>query len=299
MKSETATVWLLLVVCTFFWGSNFNAAHFIADEVEPLTAAAERFGLAMLVLLAMRFWRGRGESRLTPRTILVLVLLGWVGVFGFNYAFFYALHSTSALNGALIMALSPMVTALLSALVLGTALSVQQVAGILVAFGGVVLVITGGEFSHLQMADGDRWMLLGCFLWSAYSVLMKWGAASVPSMQQARWTISSGALLLVAMALWRENPLHDLGQQTPGASLVLLYMSLCGTVLAYIFWLKGVDVLGPQRAALGFNLVPVFALLVNLVLGIWPLWTQWLGLVLVCAGVLVGSTDRQRNPLRQ
>lgn len=292
-------VWLLLVACTFFWGSNFNAAHFLADEVMPLTAAAERFGLAMLVLLLLRGWRGRAESRLSLREMIVLVLLGCVGVFGFNYAFFVALHSTSALNGALIMALSPMVTALLSALVLRTALPLRQLVGIGVAFSGVVLVITGGDLAQVKMADGDRWMLLGCLLWSAYSVLMKRGAARVPSMQQARWTICAGALLLVGMALWREDPLHDLAVQTPVASLVLLYMSLCGTVLAYIFWLKGVDVLGPQRAALGFNLVPVFALLVNLVLGIWPLWTQWAGLVLVCAGVLVGSTAKPaQSPVR-
>ncbi len=289
MPINPAWVWIMVVGATFFWGSNFNAAHAIAGAIPPLTAAGERFTVAVMVLLLVRVWRGRAESHLSMRDQAMLVLLGLVGVFGFNYAFFSALQTTSALNGALIMALSPLLTTVLSAWLLGTGLPIRQLLGILLAFSGVALVITGGKLDVLQMARGDAWMLLACLLWSLYSVLLKRHAGHVPAVQQARWTIFAGALALILVALWRDQPGSQLQHQTLATSLTLVYMALCGTVLAYLFWLQGVQRLGPQRVAIAFNLVPVFTLLINLVLGQVPRLEQFAGLLLVFAGVWVAS----------
>ena len=289
MQRNHTAVWALVVGATFFWGSNFNAAHHLAGELPALTAAGERFAMAVVILLAMRAWRGRPESHLRWADMLNLAVLGLMGVFGFNYAFFTALHTTSALNAALIMALSPLLTALLSAWLLRTPLPLRQLLGIGVAFGGVTLVITGGRLDALHVATGDLWMLAACLTWSLYSVLLKRQAPAVPALQQARWTISTGALALVVMALWHEDSVTLIQAQSRITFSVLAYMAVGGTVLAYIFWLQGVQALGPQRAAIAFNLVPVFTLLINLVLGTWPRPEQFAGLVLVLGGVLVAS----------
>jgi len=297
MARNETTVWTLVVAATFFWGSNFNAGHAIASQLPPLTAAGERFGIAVLLLLLMRVWQRRPESTLSPTTQLHLGLLGLLGVFGFNYAFFTALHSTSALNAALIMSLSPLLTALLSSWLLRTPLPPRQLIGIGIAFAGVTLVITGGHLSALHVAVGDLWMLAACLTWSLYSVLLKRHAAQVPASQQARWTISTGALALIAVALWHDDPVPLISNQGPEAWSILLYMALCGTVLAYIFWLHGVHALGPHRASIVFNLVPVFTLLINLAMGTWPHPEQFAGLALVLGGVLVASgwTPRVRG----
>lgn len=280
-------IWTMILLSTLFWGSNFNAAHALASDLPALTAAAERFGIAMLVFLALRCWHGKAESPLRPRDLLVLVPLGLIGVFGFNYAFFVALHTTSALNAALIMALSPLVSVLLSALLLKTRITLTQLAGIALAFAGVCLVITGGHFGQLHVAVGDLWMLCGCLVWSFYSVGAKRYAPQIPPLQFARWTVGIGTLALIAAALLLENPLPTLAGATLKVHGLLLYMGVCGSFLAYIFWLKGVHALGPDKAAIAFNLVPVFTLLVNLLLGRLPSGTQVTGLVIVLAGVLV------------
>src|SRR5437868_5038468 len=98
MKNSNGSIWLMVFVSTFFWGSNFNAGRAIAGDVSPLTAAAERFGIALILFWAIRFIWGKAESTLKPQDALVLIPLGIIGVFGFNYAFFTALHTTSALN---------------------------------------------------------------------------------------------------------------------------------------------------------------------------------------------------------
>ncbi|RYZ98292.1 MAG: EamA family transporter [Moraxellaceae bacterium] len=140
MQSSRNTVWLLVVISTFFWGSNFNAAFTIAGEVTPLTAAAERFGIALVLFWAYRFSFGKAESALVWRDALVLLPIGVIGVFGFNYAFFTAMRTTSALNAALIMALSPMVSLLFSVGLLKVKIGIHQYVGMTLAFFGVVLV---------------------------------------------------------------------------------------------------------------------------------------------------------------
>ena len=294
MPRNQSAVWAMVVAATFFWGSNFNAAGAIAGQLTPLTAASERFGVAVLVLLAMRALRDGAESALTCRDMIMLCVLGLIGVFGFNFAFFTALHYTSALNAALIMALSPLLTSVLAAWLLRAPLHAHQLIGIGLAFLGVALVITGGRLAVLHIALGDVWMLFACCAWSLYSVLVQKYAAHVPSRQQARWTVGAGAVALIAVACAVEQPLAAMARQSATTHGILLYMALCGTVLAYLFWLQGIQRLGPQRAVIAFNLVPVFTLLVNLLFGTWPRWEQCVGMALVFAGVLVATGGAQR-----
>lgn len=279
----------MVIASTFFWGSNFNAGHAVASDVTPLTAAAERFAIALVLFWAIRFCFGNAESKLVARDAFILLPLGVVGVFGFNYAFFTALHTTSALNAALIMALSPMVSTLLSVILLKTKIKLYQYIGMFIAFVGVTFVITGGHFSLLHSSIGDVWMLLACGVWSLYSVGSKRFANHIPSLQFARWTVSIGAVALIIAAFAIEQPIASISQLSLKTHSILIYMGVCGSVLAYIYWLKGVYFLGPDKSAIAFNLVPVFTLLVSLAFGAIPNLVQILGMALVLAGVLVSS----------
>ena len=289
MQSTSSRIWLMVIISTFFWGSNFNAGHAVAGDVTPLTAAAERFSIALVLFWAIRFSFGKAESQLAPRDFFILVPLGIIGVFGFNYAFFTALHTTSALNAALIMALSPMLSTLLSVFLLQVKVRLYQYIGMLIAFIGVTFVITGGHFSLLHSAVGDVWMLLACGVWSLYSVGSKKFAPNIPSLQFARWTVSIGSIALMLAAFIIEQPLESIPRLSLKTHSILMYMGVCGSVLAYIYWLKGVYFLGPEKSAIAFNLVPVFTLLVSLAFGSIPNLVQVLGMLLVLAGVLTSS----------
>lgn len=287
--NKNSIAWLVLIISTFFWGSNFNVAEVLAGRVTPLTAAAERFGIALVVFLLYRLVQRKPESQLQWRDGLVLVPLGLIGVFGFNFAFFTALHTTVALNAALIMALSPMVSLLLSSWLLKTPISAAQVAGTAIAFAGVSLVITGGNFADLRIATGDVWMLGACLVWSIYTVGSRRFASHIPPQQFSRWTVCVGAIALVIAALVLESPVPTLRELSLGTHAILFYMGSCGTVLAYIFWVQGVRQLGPDRTAVSFNLVPLFTLLVTIIAGTLPNTAQVAGIVLVLAGVVVTS----------
>jgi drug/metabolite transporter (DMT)-like permease len=292
-----ANVWLLVIISTFFWGTNFNAAHALAGDITPLTAAAERFFIALVIFSLMRVYARKAESNINLHDVMHMILLGILGVFGFNYAFFTALHTTSALNGALIMALSPMVSMQLSVWLLGTRISRAQYMGMLFAFMGVALVVTSGHITLLKVAVGDIWMLLACLVWSLYSVGSKKYAPHIPPLQFARWTVSTGAVALIIAALLLESPLRDIPQLSVQSHIILLYMGVCGSVLAYIFWLKGIQQLGPDKSAIAFNIVPVFTLLASLVMGVIPSIFQILGLMLVFTGVALFTGWRPKRKI--
>lgn len=297
MKSSHGSIWLMVFVSTFFWGSNFNAGRAIAGDVPPLTAGAERFGIALILFWIIRFVWGKAESTLKARDALVLIPLGVIGVFGFNYAFFTALHTTSALNAALIMALSPMLSLLFSVGLLRVKIHTYQCVGMLIAFIGVTLVITGGNLSVLHIAPGDGLMLLACAVWSLYNVGSKKFANHIPSLQFARWTVSIGAVALIAAAYFVEQPITTISHLSLTTHIILFYMGVCGSVFAYIFWLKGVYFLGPDKSAIAFNTVPVFTLIVSLIFGTIPNAMQILGMVLVLIGVVISSGWRPKKSI--
>lgn len=287
VSKERSTLFLILLAM-FFWGSNFNAATALAGHVEPITAGAERFVIAIVVFALLRLAQGRAESPLSWGMMLRLSGLGILGVFCFNFAFFTGLQTTSAINGALIMAFSPLLTILLSALFIGGVIQRQHWAGALLGFAGVALVVTGHEHA-LSLATGDLYLMFACFCWSLYNVFCKKYASNVPPLQLSRWSIGAGAAGLVAAALWQEQPVTTLPRLDMGLHLILLYMGLFGSVLAYIFWIRGVQAYGPAKAAMFFNLVPVFTLLVGIALGDYPRPVQLLGMALVIIGVLMGN----------
>lgn len=107
--------------------------------------------------------------------------------------------------------------------------------------------------------------------------------------------MSVGSVALIIAALLLEQPLVTIPQLSLTTHAILMYMGVCGSVLAYIYWLKGVFFLGPDKSAIAFNLVPVFTLLVSLVFGSIPNAAQIMGLVLVLTGVLISTGWKKKS----
>jgi drug/metabolite transporter (DMT)-like permease len=298
-------VYLKLILTTFFWGGTFVAARFAVGEAPPFFAASCRFIIAALVLIPLAAWQGRREGGGFPvpanfRQLAGLFSLGLTGVFLYNAVFFTGLKLTSASNGALIVAINPLLTAVLSALWLREKVSAGQAAGLLVSLLGVVLVIARGSLhilTTLRFNKGDLIMLGAPLCWALYSILGKMVLAKFTPLAATAYAALFGALLLVPAALLEHV---SLGGQPPGFSwlgwLAILQLALLGTVVGFVWWYEGVQRIGTARAAAFVNLVPLFgALLAALILDERLTATQFWGGFLVIAGVYWGSR-RQAGP---
>jgi drug/metabolite transporter (DMT)-like permease len=276
-------------------------------EAPPFFAASCRFTIASLILVPLAAWQARKGGRTFPlpgnfRQLTGLFSLGLTGVFLYNAVFFTGLKLTSAGNGALIVAINPLVTAILSALWLRERVSAGQAAGLLLSLLGVSVVISRGSlelFSTLAFNRGDLIMLGAPLCWALYSILGKKMLRSFTPLAATAYAACFGALLLVPAALLEHAAL---GGPLPGFSwlgwLAVLQLALLGTVVGFVWWYEGVQAIGTARAAAFVNLVPLFGtVLAALVLGERIMAAQIWGGFLVVVGVYWGSRQAARPAL--
>lgn len=287
-------VYPLVTLSAFFWGANFVLAGPVLADLAPPWAAAMRFLGAAALLAAFAAWRGDDLIALARRHAGAYLLLGLVGVAGFNLLFFHAMQSTSADNGALIMATNPLLTTLLAAAFLGERPGRRHLAALPVALAGVAVVIGQGDpgrLLSLQVAEGDWLMLAANLAWAMYNVLARRHMPTQSPLGSTALVMVAGAAVLLAAALAGAEPATLPG---PRAGLALAVMTVAGTVLAYLFWGQGIQRLGAGRTSLFLNLVPVFAMLIGGALGEVPSAAQLVGGALVLGGVSLAMMPARR-----
>jgi drug/metabolite transporter (DMT)-like permease len=288
-------VYLLLATSAFFWGANFVLAGPVLADLPPLWAAALRFLLGAALMLAIA-WRQKDDlAELARRHWPTHLLLSLLGIVGFNLFFFHAMQSTSADNGALIMATNPLLTTLLAAVLLGERATARHLAALPVALAGVAVVISHGDLgrlAHFQVAKGDLQMLCANLTWALFNVATRRFMPKGSPVGNTALMMSAGALVLTVIAMSGAAPFALPGLH---AGLALAIMAGGGTVLAYLFWGMGIQQLGAGRAALFLNLVPVFAMLVSGALGTPPSAAQVTGGLIVLAGVTLAIMPMRRT----
>ncbi len=290
-------VYVLVTISAFFWGANFVLAGVVLADLPPLWAAALRFLLGAALMLAIAVRREEGLLPLAKRHGAAYLLLGLVGIAAFNLFFFHAMRTTSADNGALIMATNPLLTTLLAALILGERAGGRHLAALPVALAGVVIVISHGDLgrlARLQLAEGDLLMLAANGTWALCNVLSRRLMPQGSPLGNTALMMTAGAAILSAAALAGDAHFALPG---PRAALALAVMAVGGTVLAYLFWGIGIRQLGAGRTSLFLNLVPVFAMLVGGATGTLPTAAQFAGWVLVLAAVTMVTLPMRRPQL--
>jgi drug/metabolite transporter (DMT)-like permease len=284
-----------MVLVAFFWGGAFNAAKFALSDISPLTAAFFRFALTALILLPFSF-RELARTKLKSRDWLDFFLLGLTGVFGYNVFFLVGMQTTSPINGSLIVSASPMVTTLLAFPILREKIAAGHLGGILLSFGGVCLVVSGGSLRSLlslQVNRGDLLMLGAMLSWSLYAIVGKKVMGRRSPVVSTSYGIAAGTLLLLPFALFGDPGFGSLAGAGWPAFSAILYLSVFASVLGFLWWNRGVSFLGAGRASVFLNLIPVATMVISLFFRDPIVLSQIAGCVLIIGGVTM--TARQKN----
>lgn len=288
--SKNNYVWAGVIIAIFFWASNFNAIKAINPEISPLLAAALRFTVAALFLAGLRgVYRPPNEILLTRRNKYDLFVITTIGVTIQNFSIFFAMKYTQAVNASVVMANMPLAGILLSALLLKTPITRFNIAGALVSIVGVILVITGGDMLSLSFNSGDLLMVAALTSGCLYTILSKLWTSNIPVGQQLRWMMCLGALQMLVVAAVKGDFLNGISLLAFKDIALIVYMGLCGTLLAYYFWMKGAFVLGPHKVTSLFNTLPVFTLIISILAGTEAQWIQIVGIAFVGIGVFIGN----------
>ncbi|EUJ10610.1 putative permease, DMT superfamily [Methylophilaceae bacterium 11] len=281
--------YLMATMAAIFWGANFNLAKPVVAEMGPYIAGASRYILAAAIMVLIALIR---KENIPLRHLKAYLTLGVVGVFGFNLFFFLGMETTSAINGALIMALNPLLTAILAYLILHDKPSKQQMIAFPIGVAGVAIVVLGAG-AHLTLSIGDLYICIANVSWALYNVLVRQVMPkNVSGIANTAGIMTVGAIALSIAAILQGDR-FVVPTLATGASLAM--MAVGGGVLAYLFWNASIAKLGPSKAAIFMNLVPVTSMVIATIERIPPNNAQVLGAILVISAVTFSSFSQSKS----
>ena len=291
-RSANTTAVLYLLLCTFLWGASFPVGKHALSEVNALTLVMWRFSIASMCLYLYTKYKHMPIPNLTPKQWAWAIGLSIIGVGGLNLGLFTGLEQTNANNGALIMALSPLVTSLIGSIAQRQFPTKGALFSLVVCLSGVLLVLTDGAFAKLlgfEFNHGDQMIFLGMLCWSLYTYLTQGISRWMPMIPYTLVGMLSGLGVISLMVLFSAE-VHPLQESLAISRSVfgdLIFIGVFGTVGGYLLWISGVKQLGAANASLFFNFVPVFAALTAFAYGQQVTALQLLGMAIVIAGLLI------------
>jgi drug/metabolite transporter (DMT)-like permease len=257
-----------LVAVPAIWGGTFVAGKQVVAVLSPLMGSFARYVIACAALLIAAFALERGLPRLTRRQWLATFVLGLLGVFAYNLFFMAALERLPASRAALIIALNPVITITLSALVLGEKLSVRRWLGVVIALCGVWIVISHGDVASIASAGlgaGELCMLAAVSSWALYTIIGRRVLVGLTPLAATNYAALWGTLLLGIAAASHVQDLR--AAQFEWRVLVsLLYLGVLGTAVAFVWYYTSIKKCGAAVASIFTNLVPVFGVAISVLL---------------------------------
>jgi len=283
--------YLLLSITTLCWAGNAIVGRLAAGHIPPVTLSFLRWSLAFLIVLPFA-WNHLVRDWPAIRAKLgIMILVSVTGISAFNTLQYWALEHTTALNTLLLQSSGPLIVAVWSLILLGVRLTLAQAIGIVVSLIGVLVILLHGDLSALssiQFNEGDLIFLAAMVIFGLYSVLTLKRPA-IHGLSFVAFTFGCGAACLIPLLIWEllTRPLMVLDARNLAS---LFYVAVFPSTLAYLCFNRGVLLIGANRAAPFFHVVPVFGALMAIVfLGERPQLFHIIGFALVLTGVFVAS----------
>ena len=287
---------LLLTLTALMFAGHSVVGRLAVGEISPMALTCGRWGLALIPLtLATRASFRKDLAILRPHWILVIAM-GALGFTGFNALFYSAAHLTGALNLSILQGAIPAIVLIGARLAFGVRVSGWQAFGAFITMVGVATIAAQGDLSRLltlKFNQGDAMMMLACVFYAGYTV----GLRNRPAISGLGFFTAMAAVAFVTSIPLLAIEIVDGAFLAPTLKgwLALLYAALLPSLIAQIFYIRGVELIGPGRAGVYVNLVPAFgALLAVALLGESFALYHAVALVLVVVGI--GVAERGARP---
>ena len=289
--------YLLLTLTTLFWSGNMVVGRAVRADVPPFSLAFWRWAIALALALPLALPHLRTQWPQLRQHWRAVVLLGLLGVGGYNTLAYVALQYTGATNAVLLNSFIPIATIALSWAFLKKHLHGSEWLGVLLSLIGVTAIVLHGDLATLArftLNIGDLWMLLAVLVWALYTIGLQWRPTGVHPMLMLAAFICVGLLALAPAYAWEVAQGRTI-QPTPGALAGIIYTGTLPSFVGYIFYNRAVGEVGASKASLFIHLMPVFGTLLSAVfLGEEPQTYHLVGIALVFSGIYLTTSGKSR-----
>jgi drug/metabolite transporter (DMT)-like permease len=297
VRTRTVGSWLanqpyvLLSITALCWAGNAIVGRLAAGHIPPVTLAFLRWGLAFLLILPVAWKHLKGDWPILRSSLGVMILLSVTGISAFTSMQYWSLEHTTALNTLLLQSAGPLFVAVWSLILLGVRLTLAQAVGVAVSLSGVLVIILHGDLTaltNIAFNRGDIIFTLALAIFGLYSV-MSLRRPNIHSLSFVAFTFGCGAACLIPFLIFELFTRPVMQLDIPNL-LSLLYVAVFPSTIAYLCFNRGVQLIGANRAAPFFHVVPVFGSAMAIVfLGEHPQAFHFIGFALVLTGVFVAS----------
>ena len=287
--------YVLLTFTALFWAGNSIVGRAARELVPPAALSFWRWTFALLLLLPLAWPHLKRDWPALRANWPIVAVLGALAIGSFNILLYTGLQSTTALNSMLIQSAQPALILIVGALVMRDRTSLRQVAGVLVSLAGVLAIVGRGDphaLIALQLNIGDAIIGGAVLLWALYSVLLRRRPAVHPLSFLAASIIVGIAVIapVYAVELWSGKRIVA----APESALAIAYVSVFPSFLAYLFFNRGVELIGSAATGQYINVMPLMgAGLAMLFLGETLHLFHVAGLALIVAGIWVAGRPPQ------
>ena len=293
MISKNKIAYIFLVLATLFWSGNFivgKAASFF--EIPPFTLNFYRWTFAWLILAPFTLPEIIKKKNYILDNVRLIVILGITSITIFNSIVYYSLNFTQVISGVLMISTIPVMIIFFCWLFKIEKTNIYQVLGVIFSLLGVFVIITKADLkilTNLNFNKGDLWMVVAMFSWAMYSALLRKKKFELSQLTFLQIIISAGLVFLLPAYLIEIALGYKLNIHLPFI-LTLSYVVLFPGLASFIFWIKGISIIGSNRSGIFLHLMPIFsATLAILIFNESFMQYHLIGAILIITGIVLSS----------
>jgi drug/metabolite transporter (DMT)-like permease len=260
--SKKYSAYVLLVLAALFWSGNFIVGKFATlFQIPPLTLNVFRWISVWLILIPFTYKEIYNNLPVIKKNWLVISFMGIITISTFNSVVYFALNYTQVINAVLVLAAIPAVTIVLSSLMKIEKTNIFQIFGLFLSIIGIGSIISNGDLGKiilLSFNKGDLWMLVCVFTWALYSTLLKKHKFKFSQFSLIQLMVSVGILFLIPQFFYEKSIGLEVNFNK-AFFLILFYVVIFPAIAAYYCWQKSIQIIGPNRASMFIQLMPLFS----------------------------------------
>ena len=267
--SKNYLAYTLLVFATFCWSGNFIVGKFAyLFEVPPLTLNFFRWVSVWLILMPLTYKEISNNLPYIKKNLIVISFMGIITISTFNSVVYFALTYTQVINAVLVLSAIPAVTIVISSLMNVDETNKFQLIGLLLSIIGISTIISNADIEKittLSFNKGDLWMLVCVFTWALYSTLLKKHKFKFSQFTLIQLMVSVGIIFLIPQFFYEKSIGLEVNFNK-AFFIILFYVVIFPALAAYYCWQKGIEIVGPNRATMFIQLMPLLSAVLAIII---------------------------------
>ena len=296
MFTKNNSAYIFLILAALFLSGNFivgKAASLF--EIPPFSLNFYRWTFAWLILAPFTLKEIIQKKDHILQNIKLILILGITSITVFNSIVYYSLNFTQVISGVLMISTIPVMIIFFSWLFKIEKTNIYQILGVIFSLLGVAIIVTKADLDnliHLNFNKGDLWMVVAMFSWAIYSALLRKKKFQLSQLSLLQVIISAGLILLLPAHLIEVALGYRFNINLPSI-ITLTYVVFFPGLASFIFWIKGISIIGSNRSGIFLHLMPIFStIMAILIFGERFMTFHLIGALLIITGIILSSRGK-------